>query len=146
MAPDMINELDPYSDGFSLMKWLESMDMMQCFDNFVEAGFGDSLETAGALNHDILKEMGIKKIAHRMIILDQIKKNQQQIAKMNREGKTTSNGGAFETDGAMDIDLDGHFVQQVMTNISNAQEHSPSSKSNSMYGNTTAWGQKAYQQ
>merc|ERR1712154_393545 len=71
-----------------------------------EEGFGEQMGAIRTLNHDILKEMGIKKIAHRMIILEQIANNQQQIAVINEEGTdnvqntNTANFAAVNNDDA----------------------------------------------
>jgi len=120
MGVDEIQEMDPYSHRFALMTWLESMDLMEYFDTFVQNGFGDSMGLAQALDDHSLKEMGITKVAHRMAILNNIKQNQEQIAELNRQGKSTSGQeqmegtGGFITDS--NVDKADQFVNQILSN------------------------------
>merc|ERR1712087_257802 len=60
------------------------------------------------LNHDILKEMGIKKVAHRMVILEQIANNQQQIAVINEEGTDNVQNTNTANFAAVNNDDDDH--------------------------------------
>eukprot|EP01084_Bolivina_argentea_P148036 258904_1 len=70
---------DPYSDTNALRMWLDNIDLIQYHDVFINEGFGDHMSALHKLNNDDLKDMGINKIAHRKVILEQIKNNVAQI-------------------------------------------------------------------
>merc|ERR1719384_2722412 len=95
------------------------MDLAQYYDNFIENGFGDSTASTQPLDHDILKEMGITKAAHRMTILKNIKQGQQHTAALKKGADPVMQ----DTDAdAADIDMADHFVKQIMSNSTQGAE------------------------
>ena len=63
-----------------LVSWLEEVGLLQYYDLFVENGFGDGEQLEIALSemtNEDLKDMGVSKVAHRKLILKQIKQDTQ---------------------------------------------------------------------
>ena len=66
---------DPFSDSAALKMWLQSMDLLEYLDLFIEHGFAHKMSALKLLNNEDLKDMGISKTAHRKTILAQIANN-----------------------------------------------------------------------
>merc|ERR1712129_152881 len=62
-----------------LMTWLNGMNLTQYYNAFVENGFGEQLMAVTELNDDDLKQIGVKLMGHRKLLLREIRVlNEQQ--------------------------------------------------------------------
>eukprot|EP01084_Bolivina_argentea_P044750 82331_1 len=71
-----INEPNEQPGAITLKSWLTNIDLMEYYDVFVENGFGVGHNTDATLfdlNDEDLMDMGITKVAHKKLILNQIK-------------------------------------------------------------------------
>jgi len=59
------------SSSFSLSRWLSDLGLAQYLETFKSNGFEDhDIEIVSSLTHELLKEMGITMVAHRIKILN----------------------------------------------------------------------------
>ena len=76
------NEMRRIEPGvITLESWLSELDLMDYYNIFLQNGFGDAesvdFRALQSLKEQNLKDLGIKKMAHRILILQQIKKDKQ---------------------------------------------------------------------
>merc|ERR1712154_630861 len=81
------NALAPFSNDNALKMWLNNIGLIEYYDTFVENGFSEGTEVLSDLNNEDLKDMGIKKVAHRKKILKQIARNKEQMISLNKNNK-----------------------------------------------------------
>eukprot|EP01084_Bolivina_argentea_P077168 139892_1 len=119
-----------------LASWLKNISLMEYYDIFTANGYtqGQNLMTAlSETTNDDLKEMGIKKVAHRKLILNQIKQDQNKTQNMEMK----------QDEKAFAVEVIGQEIKVVEGQILNAHKKtsgyesdgskSKSSSSNCMY-------------
>eukprot|EP01084_Bolivina_argentea_P066287 120826_1 len=55
-------KVDPYSDNTALRMWLESIDLFEYYNLFIQQGFGDKMMAMKSLTDNDLKELGIMRM------------------------------------------------------------------------------------
>lgn len=126
--PIMPNMNAYYTDAMALRLWLNNCGLPQYYDLFVEHGFDEQMATIITLNDLDLQNMGIGKLSHRKVILNQI-----DVMKSAQDGQ--ENDGNYEgevnntTDVVVDDESDMDEEQAMVTKTEGGEKQKNDSSS-----------------
>merc|ERR1712113_981447 len=89
-----------------------TLGMEQYYSLFIEQGFGDKMTALSKLNDNDLKEIGITKMAHRKVILEQIQSNKHYTTNYNN-GNYEGYGNTHRQNTMNAVTTNGQFVNDV---------------------------------
>merc|ERR1712232_789233 len=134
-----VNGLSIFSNENTLKMWLDGIGMTQYLQLFLDEGFGDDLAQSDALSkltNDDLSRMGIKKLAHRNVILSNVDKlgnvQKKKGARANEGVLGNNNVTIDEFDDSDDEDMD-EFEFKRITSGNKQQIKKQSTDNESMY-------------